>query len=119
MPPSGSPCPIAPRTSPMKFVCALIFLFFVTPPGVAQESQSSQSKLTVHSTLVMAPVFVTTKDGHIVFNLEAEDFRLTDNGVPQLVRLEQDTDSEPLALAVVVETGGAGASHLNEYRELD
>src|SRR5204863_9866404 len=44
--------------------------------------------------------------------------RLTDNGVQQTLTLEKDTDSEPLALAVVVETGGAGVNHLSDYQGL-
>src|SRR6266699_2308929 len=103
----------------MKPVCTLILLLCFTAVGIAQQSDTGQSKLTVHSTLVVAPVFVTTKEGRVVFDLKADDFLLTDNGVPQLLTLEQDTDSEPLALAIVVEKGGAGARYLIDYRELD
>jgi len=67
---------------------------------------------------VIVPVFAKSRTGEPVFNLKAQDFLLTDNGVPQLLVLEQDTDSEPLALAIVVETGGAGATHLADYRGL-
>jgi len=103
----------------MKSICTLIPLLCFTAAGIAQQSDTGQPKLTVRSTLVMAPVLVTTKEGRVVFDLKADDFLLTDNGVPQLLTLEQDTDSEPLALAIVVETGGAGARHLIDYRELD
>src|SRR4029077_17953015 len=41
------------------------------------------------------------------------------NGVPQEVSIEDDTDSQPLALAIVAETGGAGARHLTDYQGLD
>ena len=64
-------------------------------------------------------MLVTTKSGNVVFELTADDFLVTDNGVPQQVTLDQDTDSQPLALAVVVETGGTGARHLDDYRQLD
>ena len=67
----------------------------------------------------MVPVSVKTKHGLVVFDLRANDFLLNDNGVSQLLTLEQDTDAQPLALAIVVETGGAGVSHLADYRELD
>ena len=60
----------------------------------------------------MVPVLVTTKAGKVVFELTADDFLVTDNGVPQHVALDPETDSQPLALAIVVETGGAGAHHL-------
>ena len=39
--------------------------------------------------------------------------------MPQQIALDPDTDSQPLALAIVVETGGAGARHLGDYRQLD
>jgi len=67
----------------------------------------------------MVPGFVTGRDGNVVFGLNAEDFTLTDNGVPQTITIEDDTDAQPLALAIVVETGGAGARHLEDYRALD
>jgi hypothetical protein len=34
------------------------------------------------------------------------------------LQLEPDTDSQPLALAVIVQTGALGASHLRDYRDL-
>ena len=67
----------------------------------------------------MVPVLVTTKAGKVVFELTADDFLVTDNGVPQHVTVDPETDSQPLALAIVVETGGAGARHLDDYRQLD
>ena len=90
-----------------------------TPPPAAAQSDASQVKLTVRSNLVMVPVFVTGGDGNVVFGLNVEDFALRDNGAPQEISIEDDTDAQPLALAVVVETGGAGARHLNDYRALD
>ena len=75
--------------------------------------------MVVRSTLVMVPVLATTKEGRVIFDLTTDDFLLTDNGVPQDVSIEQDTDSQPLALAIVVETGGADARHLIDYQGLD
>ncbi|HEX6496694.1 MAG TPA: VWA domain-containing protein [Acidobacteriaceae bacterium] len=70
------------------------------------------------TTLVLVPALVRTKKGEPVFSLTANDFLLTDDDAPQTLALEQDTDSEPLALVVAVETGGAGARHLDDYRNL-
>ena len=82
----------------------------------AQEPPSaSPPTLTVETRLVQVPALVTTKGGEIVYALTAPEFVVTDNGVAQAARLEEDTDSEPLALAIVVETGGAGAGHLKDY----
>jgi VWFA-related protein len=84
-----------------------------------KQSDAPQTSLTVRTTLVMVPVLVTTKSGKVVFELTADDFVVTDNGVPQHVTIDPDTDSQPLALAIVVETGGAGAGHLSDYQHLD
>src|SRR6267143_614791 len=103
----------------MRSLSSLIFLLCFTSVCSAQESDTGQPAVTVRSTLVMVPVFVNSKEGRLVLDLKADDFVLTDNVVSQLLTLEQDTDSQPLALAIVVEMGGAGARHLADYHELD
>jgi VWFA-related protein len=103
----------------VKCLHNLILLLSLATVCIAQDSGTGQPTLTARSTLVMVPVFVNTKEGRVVFDLQADDFLLTDNGVPQLLTLEQDSDSQPLALAIVVETGGAGARHLTDYQQLD
>jgi VWFA-related protein len=104
----------------MRFACTLSLLLCVAAVGLcAQQSNTAQPTLTARSTLVEVPILVKTKQGEVVFELVADDFLLTDNGVPQHLILDQDTDSQPLALAIVVETGGAGARHLVDYRQLD
>jgi len=100
----------------MRPLFTLFLLLCAVHAGWAQESVPPALK--ARSNLVLVPVFVNTKDGEVAFNLEADDFLLTDNGVPQRLSLEQDTDSQPLALAIVVETGGAGARHLADYGAL-
>lgn len=99
-----------------------IFTLLLALPAVSvcvQQNDPSQPPLTVRSTLVMVPVLVTTKTGKVVFELTADDFVVTDNGVPQHFSVDEETGSQPLAMAIVVETGGAGASHLDDYRGLD
>ena len=85
----------------------------------AQQSDPGQAVLTVRSTLVQVPALVKTKGGQVMLKLTADDFFLTDDGLPQALTLDQGTDLEPLALAIVVETGGAGANHLVDYQQLD
>ena len=82
-------------------------------------SQDKTTTLKVRSSLVLVPALIKTKRGELVFSLTADDFVLTDDGVPQPLRLEQDTDRQPLALVVIAQTGGAGAGHLRDYRGLD
>jgi len=106
----------------MRPLLTLTALLCFAGSALAQQQPTPpdpQVKLTVRSNLVMVPVFVTGGDGNVVFGLNAEDFALTDNGAPQSISVEDDTDAQPLALAIVVEIGGAGARHLDDYRALD
>jgi VWFA-related protein len=121
-----------------KFVCTGVSLLLVTPlPAARAQDQNGSSsagtgskqqtnetpqlgeRIRSRSNLVIVPALVKTKAGEIVFSLTADDFILTDNGVPQSLQLEPDTDSQPLALAVIVETGGQGALHLGDYQDLE
>jgi VWFA-related protein len=74
--------------------------------------------LSSQTSLVITPALVRTRSGDLVFALAADDFELTDDGVPQKLTLEQDTGGEPLALVVVVEIGGAGARELDKLGHL-
>ncbi|MGB6473517.1 MAG: VWA domain-containing protein [Candidatus Sulfotelmatobacter sp.] len=74
--------------------------------------------LSARSNLVLVPALVRTKSGELVFTLTAKDFTITDDGVEEKVALEENTDNEPLALVIAVETGGAGARQLDKYIHL-
>jgi VWFA-related protein len=103
-------------------------LFAQTPPpspqGPLNSAQSVTPKtpqvslLSTRSTLVLAPALVRNKAGDLVFTLAANDFVLTDDGIPQKLTLEQDTGGEPLALVVVIEIGGAGAREFNKFSSI-
>ncbi len=74
--------------------------------------------ITAKSTLVLVPALVKTKSGQLVYTLKADDFILTDDGIPQPLRLEEDNGGQPLAMVIVVEVGGAGREHLQDYQNL-
>ncbi|MDR3773772.1 MAG: VWA domain-containing protein [Terracidiphilus sp.] len=82
------------------------------PPAPAPPSVRTQSNV------VLVPALVRNSKGELVFTLKAGDFRVTDDGVVQKLTLDEDTGSEPLALVVAVESGGAGRSKLESYRHL-
>jgi VWFA-related protein len=88
----------------------------------AQQDQTGQSNetatLRATTSIVLVPALVATKAGEPVFTLTADDFTLWDDGVPQKLRLEEDTDKQPIALVVVVEAGGSGVDHLDDYQTI-
>ncbi|MFZ0662624.1 MAG: VWA domain-containing protein [Acidobacteriaceae bacterium] len=103
----------------MRTALTFTLLFCLVPAGLrAQQSGNATTTLTVRSTLVEVPALVQTKSGQNVFTLTADDFLLTDDGIPQRLTLVSDTDSRPLALAIVVQTGGAGDAYLRNYQGL-
>jgi VWFA-related protein len=111
---------------PLAILCYLAFLAapFVHAQSTVPNAQSLSdtnpppASITVSSSLVVVPALVRTKSGELVYTLKADDFILTDNGVVQKLRLEQDTGSEPLAMVIIAQTGGDAAVHLDQYQHL-
>jgi VWFA-related protein len=84
------------------------------------QSTAATNKPALHteSAVVLVPALVRDASGKPVYMLKAGDFRVTDDGVEQQLTLDENTSGEPLALTVVVQTGGAGARKLAAYRGL-
>ncbi len=59
---------------------------------------------------VLVPTLVTDPQGNIVFGLQAQDFVIRDNGIPQQVRMDETFSFKPISLVVAVETGGRAPS---------
>ena len=78
-------------------------------------AQEQVETLHSNSTLVLVPTRVTTtSDGNLAYTLEAEDFLLRDDGVPQHLYLE-DATREPIAMLVLLQTGGAAPKQFSNY----
>ncbi|MGA1982051.1 MAG: VWA domain-containing protein [Acidobacteriaceae bacterium] len=97
---------------PLALTCVLLLSRAPLAPAQPQSQISTPAAaptptLNANSTLVLVPALVRNKSGDLVFSLNATDFALTDDGVPQKLTLEEDTDSEPLALVVLIEAGAA------------
>ncbi len=106
----------------MKFRAALTFLLMSSSILCAQTPSPTPDQqpftLTSRTSLVLVPALVRTHSGELVYTLTANDFTLTDNGVEQKLSLEEDSGSQPLALVIAIQTGGAGARQFDTYRNL-
>jgi VWFA-related protein len=78
----------------------------------------AQTTLRTTTTLVVVPTLVQTGGNEPAFSLKADDFLLTDNGVPQKVTLEEET-KRPLSLVVLVQTGGVARGQFPSYENLE
>ena len=83
--------------------------------GTPDEQSSNFSSQTTN---VLVPALVRDAAGKVVYTLRADDFVLTDDGVPQKLTLQQDKGDEPLALVIVIEVGGAGTRQFQNYERL-
>ena len=100
-------------------LCALLLAHVATAQNNDTTSSAPQlPTISVRSDVVLVPALVKNKAGDAVLALTVDDFLLTDNGAPQSLRLEPDLDALPLALVVIVQTGGQGAAHLDDYGNL-
>jgi hypothetical protein len=81
-------------------------LLFYTAVAVAQNPSATGDQsytLRTQSNIVLVPTTVQTKHGDILYALKPDQFVVEDNGVPQTIRLDEDTDSLGLSLVVVVQ----------------
>src|SRR5271156_3713990 len=95
-----------------------VLLLGATIPGLAQTSSPTDDQsytLKTQSNVVLVPTTVQTKHGEMIYELKPEQFVVEDNGVPQIVHLDEDTDSLGLSLVVVVQCSRAAGF---EYTKL-
>jgi len=95
-----------------------VLALLLTSAAYAQAPAAPAAQLRTQTTVVLVPALVRDAKGEPVFTLKADDFTLTDDGIPQNLTLEQDSGGEPLALVVVIEVGGAGARQFNQYNSI-
>jgi VWFA-related protein len=74
-------------------------------------------KIKVRSILVNTPVTVRDVKGEMVHNLEENDFKITDNGVPQKI-MHFNLGGDPISLVVVVETSTRVGPILPQIRKM-
>ncbi|HEX8813306.1 MAG TPA: VWA domain-containing protein [Terracidiphilus sp.] len=74
-------------------------------PGqpIQQAPPHAQAKLKVQVALVNMPVTVRNVKGEMVHDLDAKDFRITDNGVLQRI-LHFDLGGDPVSVVILIET---------------
>ena len=81
-------------------------LLLATTAAIAQNPPASGDQsytLRTESNIVLVPTTIQTKHGDIIYGLKQEQFVVEDNGVPQTIHLDEDTDALGLSLVVVVQ----------------
>jgi VWFA-related protein len=91
------------------------------PAGAAQPAkaaeQAEQITFRTEPTEVIVPVTVTDDQGKFVSNLTKEDFRILDEGRPQLIRYFNHTPRQPIVVGFLVDLGSGSRIHWATYQE--
>jgi VWFA-related protein len=105
----------------LQMAMTLMVAFTLHGECVAQSSSSARTQaspsITTTTNLVIVPALVRAPSMDSLPTLKASDFLLTDNGVAQAVTLE-DVEHQPLAVLVLLQTGGAADEQLRSYAKL-
>lgn len=84
-----------------------------------QESTPAQQPYTLQggTRLVLVPTTVEVK-GQVLYGLQANQFRVEDDGVPQKVTLDESNDSPGLSLVVLLQCSRAAVAEYAKLQEL-
>src|SRR5215469_8943785 len=96
---------LKPRILPNLFLLASLVTMSAQVPQVQvpQAQESQPYTLRTQSNVVLVPTTVQTKHGEIIYELKPEQFVVEDNGVPQAIHLDEDTDSLGLTMVVLLQ----------------
>src|SRR6185312_3637779 len=103
----------------VKVMHALLAAILLLPEASAQQLQpDAEPKIRVNTNLVMLPTRVETKAGETVYGLTANQFIVEDNGIRQLVRIEDSPESMGLSLVVAIQCGRSAAEEFGKLKGL-
>jgi VWFA-related protein len=91
----------------MRILLAALLLSSTLPALSQNPAPAGDQSYTLktQSNVVLIPTTVQTKHGDMIYELKPNQFVVEDNGVPQTVHVDEDTDSLGLSLVVVVQCG--------------
>lgn len=93
--------------------------FLLSPESDAQQPRPGDGPtIRVDTNLVMLPTRVETKVGETVYGLTADQFIVEDNGVRQLIRIEDSPDSTSLSLVLAIQCGCSAAAEFGKLKGL-
>src|ERR1700686_4154533 len=77
------------------------FLLMLLAGGAASQETTFHSQ----SNVVLIPALVKSAKGEIVYGLEAKDFVVEDDGVEQVLHLDEAAEGQPVSMGVAIQRG--------------
>src|SRR5258708_37608209 len=105
----SSPLTILARMWNPGPVCILALSTLALPALTSHGQQQNPYSFSTQTNLVTVPTQVMTQQGDFVYGLQGSQFVVTDNGIPQRVRLEEAPEKTGLSLVVLVQCSRATA----------
>lgn len=96
--PGSAQCCFLHLTNMRRAGIRVLQVLLLTMPAAAQQ-------ISTHANLVPVPTLVLDGHGNTIFGLHAQDFMIKDDGVLEVVHLDEDAESKPLSLLVAVQCG--------------
>jgi Ca-activated chloride channel homolog len=97
-------------------VASLILLLLVFSLKVSAQTVAPAKIKKGNKTLVTIPVAVSDREGRYIAGLKKDDFTVYQNGVEQDIDFFS-TDSEPLTVALLIDTSGSTSGVLKEIKD--
>lgn len=73
--------------------------------------QEYQDPISIEVPLVGVDILVTDEDGRVLSGLNTQNFRILDNGKPQVITHFEPPDAEPITIAVLMEYSAMAYNH--------
>jgi VWFA-related protein len=99
-------------------VLAILPFLIVSAPLAQTPQPDTPFTFRSQSNLVLVPTQVETHKGDMLYGLKPEQFVLEDNGIPQAIHLDEDTDALGLSLVVVVQCSREAYRQFDNLRGL-
>jgi Ca-activated chloride channel homolog len=108
-------CPVTNQSRKFFSAWILVTWLMVMPGARAQED--SGTTFRIESKLVNVFVSVTDKDGAVIGGLTKDDFRVTEDGRPQEIKLFERDLGMPLNLILAIDTSASTFKDRNRERD--
>jgi VWFA-related protein len=95
----------------------IIFILFSLVSSAACAQSTEIPVIHSDSVLVAAPATVRRSTGDYLQKLNASQFQILDNEIPQKASVDK-TAHDPIALTVLLQTGSSGSSYFSSYARL-
>jgi Ca-activated chloride channel homolog len=87
------------------------------PPQQQEPSDTNNARIQINVNEVIVPVTVTDDRGRFVSNLEANDFRLLDEGKPQHIEFFSHAPKQPIVVGFLMDTSSSVRTHWKRYQD--